>query len=177
MHLMIDLECLSTRPDCVVLSIGACLFNPQGQGVLDQITIFPSVDEQLMLGRHVDDATLEWWGKQSLEAREEAFSDNNRVSFRDAILAVKAFYWPRADRIWAHGSCFDVTIMENCFRQLEINIPWPYWQVRDTRTLYELAQVSLKDNDFVTSHRAVDDAIRQAVVVQNAYRKLKLMSI
>ena len=173
---MIDLETLSTRPDCVVLTIGACLFDPKSEGVVDQITILPSVDEQLQLGRHIDDGTLEWWGKQSEEARNEAFSDENRIDFRSAMLGLKAFYWQRAEKVWANGSCFDITIMENCFRQLEINIPWQYWQVRDTRTLYELAQVSLKDNNFVTSHRAVDDAIRQSVVVQNAYRKLKIFA-
>jgi hypothetical protein len=44
--------------------------------------------------------------------------------------------------------------------------------MRDTRTLYEIAQVNLKDGGHVTSHRAVDDAERQAIVVQQAYMKL-----
>jgi hypothetical protein len=44
--------------------------------------------------------------------------------------------------------------------------------MRDTRTLYDIAGVSLRSGNFVTSHRAVDDAERQAVVVQQAYMKL-----
>jgi len=44
--------------------------------------------------------------------------------------------------------------------------------MRDTRTLYEIAGVSLKDGKHVTSHKAVDDAEHQAIVVQRAYMKL-----
>jgi hypothetical protein len=62
--------------------------------------------------------------------------------------------------------------METAFRQLEMNIPWQYWTVRDTRTLFDITGVSLKDGGHVTTHKAVEDAERQVIVVQNAYRKL-----
>jgi hypothetical protein len=38
--------------------------------------------------------------------------------------------------------------------------------------LYEVAGVKLKDGGHVTSHKAVEDAERQAIVVQKAYKKL-----
>jgi hypothetical protein len=40
--------------------------------------------------------------------------------------------------------------------------------------LYEIAGVSLKDKKYGTSttHKAVEDAEHQAIVVQDAYRKL-----
>jgi hypothetical protein len=44
--------------------------------------------------------------------------------------------------------------------------------VRDTRTLFEIAGVKLRDGGHVTLHKAVDDAERQAIVVQQAYKKL-----
>jgi hypothetical protein len=62
--------------------------------------------------------------------------------------------------------------METAWQQLDMRIPWPFYTVRDTRTLYEVAGVKLKDGGHVTSHKAVEDAERQAVVVQKAYKKL-----
>ena len=44
--------------------------------------------------------------------------------------------------------------------------------MRDTRTLWEIAGVKLKDGGHVTSHKAVEDAERQVVVLQKAYQKL-----
>jgi hypothetical protein len=38
--------------------------------------------------------------------------------------------------------------------------------------LYEVAGVSLKDGGHSTTHKAVEDAERQAIVVQKAYSKL-----
>jgi hypothetical protein len=53
-------------------------------------------------------------------------------------------------------------------------IPWPHYTVRDTRTLYEIAGVRLKDKKYntKTTHKAVEDAEHQALVVQDAYKKL-----
>ena len=68
--------------------------------------------------------------------------------------------------------------METAFRQTLTDrpnpIPWPFWTVRDTRTLFEMTGVSLKDKKYgtKTTHNAVEDAEHQAIVVQDAYQKL-----
>jgi hypothetical protein len=65
--------------------------------------------------------------------------------------------------------------MENAFRQTSNKpnpIPWPFWTIRDTRTIYDITGVKLKDGGHSTSHKAVEDAERQAIVVQKAYTKL-----
>jgi hypothetical protein len=83
------------------------------------------------------------------------------------------FCWNRR-AVWSNGASFDVVAMESAWRNLDIRIPWPYYTVRDTRTLYEIAGVSLKDKKYGTSttHKAVEDAEHQAIVVQDAYRNL-----
>lgn len=173
MDVMIDLETLSTRPNCVVLTIGAVAFDPRGEGVTERLDLKPSGDEQIALGRHIDPATIEWWGQQSSAAQAEAFSEEGRVSFRSAIEQLSRFCWNRR-AVWSNGATFDVVIIEDCLRQLEMNRPWAYYAVRDTRTLYEIADVKLRDGGHVTSHKAVEDAERQALVVQQAYKKLRL---
>ena len=65
--------------------------------------------------------------------------------------------------------------MESAWRQVSDKpnpIPWQFWTIRYTRTLYEITGVSLKDGGHSTSHKAVEDAERQAIVVQKAYHKL-----
>jgi hypothetical protein len=78
--------------------------------------------------------------------------------------------------VWSNGASFDVVAVETAMRQTLTEypnpIPWPYWSVRDTRTLYDVTGVSLKDGGHVTSHKAVEDAERQAIVVQQGYLKL-----
>lgn len=176
--LMIDIESLDTTPYCVILTIGLVRFDPYGDGVVEKVTLKPTIEDQTeQYGRIINDDTLRWWGEQSPEALEEAMSDDNRINFRDCMEEVYKLGWNRR-AIWSHGAPFDVVACETGMRQALTDrpnpIPWPFYTVRDTRTLYEIAKVSLKDGGHVTSHRAVDDAERQAIVVQQAYRKLGL---
>ena len=75
MDVMLDLETLGTRPDCVILTLGAVKFNPYtadmpGPGLY----LRPDVDEQISRGREVQEETVEWWLKQAEDVREEALS-------------------------------------------------------------------------------------------------------
>ena len=171
-HCMIDIESLDTSPNCVILTIGIVLFDPKGSGITDTISVRPSVDEQTSIhNRTIDDSTVEWWGKQSVEAQHEALGDQDRISFKEAMEAVYKFCWNRR-AVWSHGAPFDVVVMESAFRQLDMKIPWPYYSVRDTRTLFDVTDVKLASGGHVTSHKAVEDAERQAIVVQQAFGKL-----
>ena len=169
---MIDMETLDTAPSTVILTIGAVSFDPRGVGVIEKLELRPTMDEQTdTYNRSISEDTLRWWGEQSPEAIEEAMGDRDRISYRDAMEKLYKFCW-NADKIWSNGSGFDVVIAEMAFRELDMKIPWSFWTIRDCRTIYDLAGVSLKDGGHVTSHKAVEDAERQAVVVQKAYQKL-----
>jgi hypothetical protein len=63
-------------------------------------------------------------------------------------------------------------IIENLYRQLGKPLPWNFWQLRDTRTLFDLGYDS--DMPKNSKHNALEDAIRQSVGVQNIYRKLNI---
>ena len=94
---MIDIESLDTSPDCVILTIGAVLFDPCGHGIIDKIEIRPTIEDQTEIyNRSINDATMEWWGKQSPEAIEEAMGDRDRVSFEEAMNQLYKFCWNRA---------------------------------------------------------------------------------
>ena len=118
---------------------------------------------------------MRWWSEQSPDALEEALGDQGRTSFRDCMEKLYKFCWNRR-AVWSNGAAFDVVACETGMRQTLTDypnpIPWPFYTVRDTRTLYEVAGVKLRDGGHTTSHKAVEDAERQAIVVQDAYRKL-----
>ena len=176
---MIDMETLDTSPYCVILTIGAVRFDPKGTGVIQKLELRPTIEEQTeTYNRVINDDTLRWWSEQSPEALEEALGDRGRVSFKECMETLYKFCWNRR-AVWSNGASFDVVVAETAFRQVLTDkpnpIPWPFYTVRDTRTLYEIAGVKLKDGGHVTSHKAVEDAERQAIVVQQAYKKLGLV--
>lgn len=170
-HIMIDLETLHVRTDAVILTIGAVAFDPRGQGIQDRFYIKPDVDEQIAQGRAFDDKTIEWWAQQNQQAQSEAFSVDDRVGFKESLEALHAYCW-NASAVWSNGAGFDVPVVEFAMYQVGLVVPWRHWEVRDTRTLWDITGVKLKDGGAVTSHRADDDAEKQAWAVQRAYLRL-----
>jgi len=170
-HLMVDLETMAVSPTAVILTLGAVHFNPYGNGYSDKLYFRISIDDQDALGREIDENTLDWWSKQSPEIMEEAFSPDNRLPLVEAVDKFHKFAWG-CDAFWSHGIPFDLMMIENLYRQLNKPLPWNYWQLRDTRTLFDLGY----DPDMPKGgkHDALQDAIRQAVGVQNIYAKMKI---
>lgn len=170
--IMIDLETLSTSPDASILTIGAVKFDPFGQELQDSNmeSFYAKVDGCDKLDLKVDNDTIEWWGKQSKEAQDEAFSPEGRIDIVDAANQLYKFCWG-AKRVWSHGAGFDVVILETIFRKIQKAFPWQYWQVRDTRTIFDLGIDAQRPP--VLKHHALEDAWNQAVGVQNICRELR----
>ena len=176
---MLDLETLGTGPDAPILTIGAMIF--------DRRT--PPPDIHTMMGTSstfyarialdarvtVDSDTMTWWMKQEPEARHEAFHTDNRVSLESALcLLVKWCSTHHVRYMWSHGSSFDCVIIAWHLRRIGEDTPWRYWNIRDTRTLYELAGVTMNDLPPAKKHHALYDCYRQVVGVNMAYKRLKL---
>ena len=168
---MVDMETMAVSPNAVVLSLGAVHFNPWGNGYGDKIYFRINIDDQDALGREVDPNTLDWWATQDPAIMEEAFSPDNRSPLVEAIDICHKFAWG-CDAYWSHGATFDLVIIENLYRQLGRPVPWNYWQLRDTRTLFDLG--FSPDMPQGGKHDALQDAIRQSVGVQNIYSKMKI---
>lgn len=175
---MIDLETLDTSPYCVILTIGVVTFNKKGSGIIERLELRPTIEDQTEIyDRIINDDTLRWWSEQSPEALEEALSDANRTSFKSCMETLYKFCWNKHS-VWSNGASFDIVACETGMRQTLTDypnpIPWPFYTIRDTRTLYEIAGVKLSDKKYgsKTTHKAVEDAEHQAIVVQDAYKKL-----
>ena len=104
---MIDIETLAQTPDSVILSLGAVKFNPYSMNdPTDGIYFKIDVDEQLKLGRVVQNETLEWWTKQPEDVREEALSEHDRVSLDEVYRQLNKIV-VGVDAVWAQGTVFD----------------------------------------------------------------------
>lgn len=157
-HIMTDIETLSTRPGAVVLSVALVRFKDEAAA---QVNI--RRDEQEAAGLHVDPATLAWWDKQDPAAVIAA--TQGAVPVRQALQWLcdwTAWAAPDGDfLLWCHGATFDWPIVAEVFRVYGMPCPWPFWNVRDTRTLYDLAGIDLRNYAVPPPHVALNDAIAQ----------------
>jgi len=174
---MIDLETLATSPNAAVLTIGAVKFDPFGDDVnepsCEKFYVRVDIDSCDRLGCTVSQATLDWWASQEKAAQDEAFDPNGRIDIVDAMNQLYKFCWG-AKRVWSHGAGFDVIICEHIFRKIGKAVPWSFWEVRDTRTLFDIGINPHRPP--VLKHHALEDAWNQAVGVQNVYKKLRSAS-
>lgn len=171
---MIDLETLDVLPTASVLTIGAVRFDPFGDDVndpdCDKFYVKVNLDSCDRYGCTVSQDTVEWWSKQSQAAQDEAFSADGRIPIESAMDQLYKFCWG-GKRVWSHGAGFDVIILENLFRKVGKAIPWSFWEVRDTRTLFDLGIDPKRPP--VLKHHALEDAWNQAVGVQNVFKTLR----
>ena len=170
---MLDIETLSQTPDAVVLTIGAIKFDPYTQDSFGPaLYIRPDVDEQLASGRTYTDETVEWWSKQPAAVREEALGTEGRISVEQTYQELNRFL-VGANNIWTQGPVFDICIIENLYRQHGWPIPWNFWQISDSRTLFKI-HGDPRDKNRESLHNALEDCISQAEAVQKIYKKLDL---
>lgn len=173
---MLDLETLATSPDSVILTFGAIKFNPfnSNEEITDGLYFRIDVDEQIALGRHIDQGTVDWWGKQSEAVREEALGEQDRTGLEQFTKELNKFI-VGVDRIWAQGPVFDIVILENLYRQLKKPTPWPYYLIRDSRTLLKALGDTRSGGAML--HNALADCVSQAQAIQHAVIKYDLKSL
>lgn len=173
-YAMIDLETLDTSPSATVLTLGAVKFDPYtANEPYADLYLKLDLDEQDQMKRTVSDSTVAWWATQDPKIQEDAFSPDGRVSINDALDQLNRWL-VGVDQIWAQGYGFDVTMLEDIYRQTSRPIPWNFWQVRDSRTLLGILKVDPRKKMQQNLHNALEDSRWQAKAVQIAYRDLGL---
>jgi hypothetical protein len=67
-----------------------------------------------------------------------------------------------------------VVICEHIFNKIQKAVPWKFWEVRCTRTLFDIG--INPERPPVLKHHALEDAWNQAVGVQNIFKVLRTSS-
>ena len=158
-HVMIDIETLGARPGDIILSIGAVKFDANGLGEEFYVTINP--ESSKAIGLRAQKSTLEWWDKQSPEAKAAAFK--GEFSIEAALLKFTMWVPPKdVSRVWGNGANFDNALVAAAYRANKMDLPWDYWNDRCYRTIAAMFMKTRVDR-VGTGHHALDDAKTQAL--------------
>lgn len=180
-----DCESLGTAYDAPIVAIGAIAFDRTtgklGQQFYREIELQSAINS----GR-VSASTLRWWISKSPRAKDVFAIKADQASLATVLMDFSN--WCRSvgkgvPRVWARGPSQDITWIEHAMTVggHGISPPWHYNNVRDVRTICELA---LELADFNSdsqvkpvgeAHNAVDDAVYQANVVSACYNALRTM--
>ncbi len=208
-HVMIDCETLSTSPNAAVISLAAVSFSPfEDCGPYELPHEVPSYvpveslpkyhvnitfQSAISCGLSVDGDTLAFWMKQTKEIQDGLFSPA-QIPLKEAIRWFLGWFQEVENKVrdysgddekvkvWGHGATFDPVILANVIRKCGYEVPWKYWNVRDTRTLFDLAQVDCRKELGIPTldyykHAPLIDCQRQILLVQESYRKLGIKEI
>lgn len=179
--LMIDLETLGTGPLAVVVSVGAVAFSFDDSDDLPGYRAVLNRDQQAQLMREEDQGTVEWWAKQSPEAR--AVFQEPQLDLSSELSRLISFVQEHCGsdtkvRAWGNGADFDLVILGSLYKDVKLQAPWRYHQQRCFRTLkslfpreYEAAKrLSSLEAGPQPKHDALADAVWQARVAQELWR-------
>ncbi|RMG25955.1 MAG: 3'-5' exoribonuclease [Methanobacteriota archaeon] len=168
-HCMLDLETLSVKPNAAIISIGAVQFDPFSIGAIGDTFYSPvSVKSCVKAGLDISKSTVDWWEKQSNEAKivlSEA-SKPDAPELYDVLLAFSKWYREHGFvALWGQGSDFDNVILRSAYDALGLSAPWKYTENRCYRTIRSLAPDVAIEREGIY-HNALDDAIYQAKCLQ-----------
>lgn len=168
--IMLDLETLGTEPGCALLSIGAVVFDPKGDGCGEEFYVNVDPKDCFKYGLRSDPDTVAWWKKQSDEAKQGLVND--RQPLKEALVAFREWYM-RVDglKVWCQGASFDAPILAKAYHAIGSTEPYKFWNIRDTRTVYDVCEFNSNSVPREgTYHNALDDSKHQVRCVQEALK-------
>lgn len=188
-HVMIDLETLGTVPGCIGFSIGAVQFDPAMHRLGSTFYAVVNVDSALDHYLREDEATVEWWSKQSPEARvtlEDARAGNG-MTLPDAMNRLNDYFQSLGTkstiRVWGNGADFDNPILRVMYDAAKVT-PYPggyggrcYRTMKNLDELFgptfKFHKLDSERHRVGTHHNALDDAKSQAMHLMANVARIK----
>lgn len=165
---MIDIESFGIGPNAALIAIGAVRFDTRslliGSQTKNVFSYGVNLQSCLDAGLRVDGSTVEWWLSRPKEQQVDILRSRPGVPLAKAMNALSLWWSQDAETKypWSHGSMFDIVILESAFKAVGLAPPWFYYNVRDTRTLFDVAGFDF--NTFKTKNKKPHDAYNDAVV-------------
>lgn len=185
-EIMIDFESLSLKENAVLLSLGACVFDPATGKIGAQF--YAAIDPRTQPGRDISASTVLWWLEQDTAARakitdavkatdilEAGFGDEDSQEAQDeahenaahSIQSVARAFIVFLETLgdpdvvcWSNGAV-DHVWLNSMVEYSGYKNPIKFWLQRDYRTLKGLFP-NVKAEVYGVAHNALDDAIKQA---------------
>lgn len=190
LDLMLDLETLGTKPDCVVLSVAIRSFSLAQECVpVEDVHFCKHIDalSSLFCGREIDQKTLEWWrADDRKDARQDIVDGQLHAEhFTEVMITVYGMLRRLTERydlrIWGRGvNTFDASILDSCMRLaceragVKYDCPWKFWQLVDLRSVDFFArECGVPKSDELTPHDAMSDVEKQIRDICRMYKHLR----
>ena len=176
-EIMLDIETLGANNNTVILSISAVKFNLSTGEIGDKFEMGLNILQQLFQKRDIENETIEWWSKQTDEAKKR-ITDLKQFNVYEVLTKFNIFAFKNVThvkeiKIWGNGCTFDNIILESLYKSFSLDYPFPYWGNRDVRTLVDIADLDLKEFKFKgVKHNGLDDCLHQINYCHAAYKKL-----
>lgn len=179
--IMIDLETLATHSNAVILTIACIKFKKSekidrsilanGEKCFYRRITISSCEE---IGLEKEQETIDWWKKQSYDARKEV-GMTDEVVWTSPIKSVLTDLnkWVGNDNniiVWCNGASFDFPILSNAYRKCALTPFWKFWNERDCRTVYALHKKQLKKYTDGEAHHALLDSFHQIRCLQDCLK-------
>ena len=167
---MIDLETLGKKPGCVILSLGAVMFDPKTKALGPEFYEVISTKSCTKAGLIEDPSTVAWWDKQDIEARTVIAQAQSAKTSKPIATVLKDFKeWMKTHSVekggrwvWGNGASFDAPILEAAYDACSLITPWEFWGTMCYRSLKNL-HPEIKHEFGGTKHNALADAKHQAL--------------
>jgi hypothetical protein len=166
---MLDLETLGNGNNACILSIGAVLFDPKGDGIHSKFEVHVDPASCVAAGLQMDASTVMWWLDPERDAARNELTKHTRETLIAALGKTGAFL--TGDRpVWGNGATFDNVILRSAYKAAGMACPWMFWNDRCYRTIKSLYP-GVKLERVGVHHSAVDDAASQALHLQRIFKE------
>ncbi|HCR3972959.1 3'-5' exonuclease [Citrobacter freundii] len=181
-HLMVDMETMGNGPDAPIVSIGAVFFDPSTGNTGAEFYQVVSLESSMSFGMKPDASTIQWWLKQSSEARsailvDEAMGLRESLELLADFIAENAANGSHTVQLWGNGCSFDNVILRRAYALTDTPFAVPFWNDRDVRTMVELGKsVGINPRFDIPfegdMHNALSDARHQVKYVSAIWQRL-----
>ncbi|WET42470.1 exonuclease [Citrobacter enshiensis] len=181
-HLMLDMETMGNSPDAPIVSIGAVFFDPSTGNTGAEFYRVVSLESSMSFGMKPDASTIQWWLKQSSEARsailvDEAMGLLEILELLADFIAENAANGSQTVQLWGNGCSFDNVILRRAYALTDTPFAVPFRNDRDVRTMVELGKsVGINPRYDIPfegdMHNALSDARHQVKYVSAIWQRL-----
>lgn len=166
-HVMHDIETLSTANNPVLWSIGAVKFD--GEQIIDRFEVGVDPASCQKIGLHLDAGTVLWWMDPKRDDARKHLLSLPAVDIHSALGGYHQWLLQtdKADRgsMWANGATFDHVKLRSAFDAAGFEVPWHYREEECYRTLQRRSP-DVEFKRLGLHHGALDDSESQAVHLQ-----------
>lgn len=178
-HAMIDLETLGVGNNASIVQIGAVMFKPDEDILVQDSRLKIDVDVTAngsAVQGEMDAATVLWWMNRPPENRKLVFGGKDRVCLQIALARLNQWFetWD-IQRIWANSPSFDIVLLKNAYLRTGVgDFPFDHRAELDYRTVRYLVN-RYPDAPAISGsviHEASADAVQQAAYILAALKFL-----